>query len=114
MARRLGRDGNKIALAARRADLLREVARQTGPGAIAVTADVTRNVIGTPSAAPPPWTPNAAMTPQTAAEVADAVAELIEHPCAEIYTNSASPEIARRWFEQLSGSPPADASAGKS
>src|SRR5205814_1318599 len=42
MARRLGRDGNKIALAARRADLLQEVARQTGPDAIAVTADVTR------------------------------------------------------------------------
>ena len=230
MARRLGRDGNKIALAARRADLLQEVARQTGPDAIAVTADVTRrddverlrdealrafgaidvwinnagrgisrsvlelsdadvdemmlvnvksalygmqaivpyfvergrghlinissflarvpiaahrsaynaakaalnalttnlradvagkgvevstvmpglvatdfarNVVGTPSAAPPPWTPNAAMTPQTAAEVADAVAELIEHPRAEIYTNPASAEMARRWFEGL-------------
>jgi len=43
----------------------------------------------------------AAMTPQSAEEIADAVAELIEHPRAEIYTNPASPEIARRWFETL-------------
>ncbi|HEY6139457.1 MAG TPA: SDR family oxidoreductase [Thermoanaerobaculia bacterium] len=66
-----------------------------------VSTDFARNVLGTASAAPPQWTPNAAMTPQTAGEVADAVAELIEHPRAEIYTNPASPEMARRWFEQL-------------
>src|SRR5947207_6674007 len=230
MARRLGRDGNKLALAARRADLLQQVAHESAPDAIAVTADVTRredverlrdealrafgaidvwinnagrgisrsvleltdddidqmmlvnvksalygmqaivphfiergrghlinissflgrvpiaahrsaynaakaalnaltanlradvagkgvevslvmpgivatefarNVIGAPSAAPPPWTPGAAMQPQTAEEIADAVAELIEHPRAEIYTNPASPEIARRWLEGL-------------
>jgi NADP-dependent 3-hydroxy acid dehydrogenase YdfG len=70
------------------------------PGLVAT--EFARNVIGTPSAAPPPWTPGTAMKPQTAEEVADAVAELIEHPRAEIYTNPASPEIARRWFEQLS------------
>src|SRR5438105_3676066 len=42
IARRLGRDGNKLALAARREDLLREVARESAPDALAVVADVTR------------------------------------------------------------------------
>ena len=78
------------------------------PGLVAT--EFARNVIGTPSAAAPPWTPalsgaegnNAApMKSQTPEEVAEAVAELIAHPRAEIYTNPASPEIARRWFEQL-------------
>jgi NADP-dependent 3-hydroxy acid dehydrogenase YdfG len=69
------------------------------PGLVAT--DFARNVIGTPSATPPQWAPNAAMTPQTADEVADEVAELIEHPRAEIYTNPASAEMARRWFEGL-------------
>jgi short-subunit dehydrogenase len=69
------------------------------PGLVAT--DFARNVIGTPSAAPPQWTPNTAMTAQTADEVAEAVAELIEHPRAEIYTNPASAEMARRWFEEL-------------
>src|SRR5437016_8541099 len=69
------------------------------PGLVAT--DFARNVIGTPSAVPPQWTPNAAMKPQTPEEVADAVAELIAHPRAEIYTNPSSQEMARRWFEQL-------------
>jgi len=68
-----------------------------------VSTEFARNVIGTPSAVPPQWTPNAAMKPQTPEEVADAVAELIEHPRAEIYTNPASPEMARRYFEDLRG-----------
>ena len=69
------------------------------PGLVAT--EFARNVIGTASAVPPQWTANAAMKPQTADEVADAVADLIAHPRAEVYTNPASPEIARRWFEQL-------------
>jgi len=69
------------------------------PGLVAT--EFARNVIGTASATPPQWTPNAAMTPQSADEVADAVAELIAHPRAEIYTNPASREMARRWFEEL-------------
>ncbi len=69
------------------------------PGLVAT--DFARNVLGTTSATPPQWTPNAAMKPQTADEVADAVAELIEHPRAEIYTNPASAAMARRWFEDL-------------
>jgi short-subunit dehydrogenase len=69
------------------------------PGLVAT--DFARNVIGTASTTPPQWTPNAAMKPQTAEEVADAVAELIEHPRAEIYTNPASRDMARRWFDDL-------------
>ena len=70
-----------------------------------VSTEFARNVIGTASAVPPQWTPNAAMKPQTPEEVADAVAELIAHPRAEIYTNPASPEMARRWFEELAREP---------
>ena len=70
-----------------------------------VSTEFARNVIGTASAVPPQWTPNAAMKPQTPEEVADAVADLIAHPRAEIYTNPASPEMARRWFEELAREP---------
>jgi NADP-dependent 3-hydroxy acid dehydrogenase YdfG len=68
-----------------------------------VSTEFARNVIGTPSAVPPQWTPNAVMKPQTPEEVADAVADVIEHPRAEIYTNPASPEMARRYFDDLRG-----------
>ena len=67
-----------------------------------VSTEFARNVLGTPSAMPPQWTPNAAMKPQTAEEVADVVADVMAHPRAEVYTNPASPEMARRWFESLS------------
>ena len=66
-----------------------------------VSTDFARNVLGTASTTPPQWTPNAAMTPQNAEEVADAVAELIANPRAEIYTNPASRAMARRWYEEL-------------
>jgi short-subunit dehydrogenase len=72
------------------------------PGLVAT--EFARNVLGTATATAPPWTPGAAMKPQTAEEVADAVAELIEHPRAEVYTNPASPEMARRYFESLASS----------
>src|SRR5437764_14399571 len=42
IARRLGRDGNRVAHAAGRADALQAVAAEIGAGAIAVVADVTR------------------------------------------------------------------------
>jgi len=66
-----------------------------------VSTDFARNVIGTPSAVPPQWTPAMSMKPQTAEEVADVVADVIAHPRAEVYTNPASPEMARRYFEGL-------------
>ncbi|HKO57721.1 MAG TPA: SDR family NAD(P)-dependent oxidoreductase, partial [Thermoanaerobaculia bacterium] len=66
-----------------------------------VSTDFARNVIGDAAPSAPPWTPGMAMQPQTAEEVANAVAALIEQPRAEIFTNPASPEIARRWFADL-------------
>jgi NADP-dependent 3-hydroxy acid dehydrogenase YdfG len=66
------------------------------PGLVAT--EFAKNVIGTPSAVPPQWTPNASMKPQTAEDVADAVAEVIANPRAEVYTNPASAEMARRYF----------------
>jgi len=95
----------KAALNALTANLRADVA-STGvnvslvmPGLVAT--EFARNVIGTAAGAAPPWTPGAAMKPQMAEEVADAVAELIERPRAEVYTNPASPEMARRYFESL-------------
>jgi len=71
-----------------------------------VTTDFARNVVGTPGAAPP-WIANAsaipagAMKSQTAEEVAVAIAEVIEHPVAELFTNPASAGLARRYFEDV-------------
>ncbi len=66
-----------------------------------VSTDFARNVIGTPSAIPPSWTPGTTMKPQTPEEVAEAVASVIANPRAEIYTNLASAGMARRYFEDL-------------
>lgn len=71
-----------------------------------VSTDFARNVRGEASAAAPPWTrggsgPQPGMKPQTAEEVADAIAGLIEHPVAELYTNPDSPELARRYFADV-------------
>jgi hypothetical protein len=41
------------------------------------------------------------MKPQTPEEVAAAIVKLIEEPAAELYTNPASPEIARRYYEDI-------------
>ena len=41
------------------------------------------------------------MQPQTAEEVASAIAGVIEHPVAELYTNPASGPMARRYFEDV-------------
>jgi short-subunit dehydrogenase len=64
-----------------------------------VTTDFARNVrgevrppmnAGAPGASP--------MKPQTPEEVADKISELIAHPVAELYTNPASAEIAKRYY----------------
>ncbi|HUQ98745.1 MAG TPA: SDR family oxidoreductase [Gemmatimonadaceae bacterium] len=64
-----------------------------------VTTDFARNVRGDArppmNAAAPGSSP---MKPQTPEEVADKIAELIAHPVAELYTNPASAEIARRYY----------------
>ena len=44
------------------------------------------------------------MQPQTAEEVASAIADVIEHPVAELYTNLASGPMARLYFEDVAHS----------
>lgn len=63
-----------------------------------VTTEFARNARGG-QAPPPPAV--AAMRPQTADEVAEAIVRVIESPVAEAYTNPASPEIARRYYDGL-------------
>jgi NADP-dependent 3-hydroxy acid dehydrogenase YdfG len=104
-AHRSAYNAAKAALGALTANLRADVAAKgvevslVMPGI--VTTEFARNVLGTPSPAPPQWAPGTAAQPQTPEEVADAVAELIAHPRAEIYTNPASAEMARRYFEGL-------------
>ncbi len=71
-----------------------------------VSTDFARNVRGEGTAPAPSWTPGRGgqqpgMKPQSADEVASAIAALIENPRAEIYTNPASAELARRYFEDV-------------
>jgi NADP-dependent 3-hydroxy acid dehydrogenase YdfG len=66
------------------------------PGIVAT--EFARNAIG--AGAPPP-PPAAAMQPQTADDVAAVIARVVARPVAEAYTNPASPELARRYFDQL-------------
>lgn len=65
-----------------------------------VTTEFARNALGssTGSSYRPPAS---AAAPQTAEEVAAAIARLIEHPQAEIFTNPAQIPIARRYYEDI-------------
>jgi len=63
-----------------------------------VTTDFAKNAIGGPPSGPPPASP---MKPQSVEEVATAIVRLIENPVPEIYTNPASPDLARRYFEDV-------------
>ena len=49
----------------------------------------------------PPGGIGSPMKPQTAEEVAAIVADLIDHPVAEVYTNPASRAVAARYFEDV-------------
>jgi short-subunit dehydrogenase len=65
-----------------------------------VTTEFARNALGVGQGStyrPPPNVANA----QTPEEVAAAIAELIEHPRAEIFTHPAQVEIARRYYEDI-------------
>jgi NADP-dependent 3-hydroxy acid dehydrogenase YdfG len=66
-----------------------------------VSTEFARNAVGSSGGAPPPWVAGGPMQPQTAQEVASAIAAVIEHPVAEIYTNPASAAMARRYFEDV-------------
>jgi short-subunit dehydrogenase len=43
----------------------------------------------------------AGMQPQTVEEATAAIVALLDHPRAELYTNPASPAIARRYYEDV-------------
>jgi short-subunit dehydrogenase len=79
------------------------------PGLVA-TEFASNALGGTPPVAPP----HGVMKPQSAEEVAAAIANLIEHPVPEIYTNPAQAEIARRYYDDVGafesgfGPPPAN------
>jgi short-subunit dehydrogenase len=67
-----------------------------------VTTDFARNArAATGGAPPPPLPPNSPMQPQTAETVAAMIADLMDRPVAELFTNPASPEMARRHFASL-------------
>jgi len=67
-----------------------------------VSTNFARNAVGSSSATAPAWAPSATgMKPQSAEEVAAAIAGVIEHPVAELFTNPASPVMARRYFEDV-------------
>ncbi|HEY6842927.1 MAG TPA: SDR family oxidoreductase [Thermoanaerobaculia bacterium] len=66
-----------------------------------VSTEFARNALGSSAATPPPWTPGSAMQAQTPEEVAAAIAGVIEHPVAELYTNPASAPMAQRYFADV-------------
>ena len=67
-----------------------------------VQTDFATNAMGDGGVpVPPPAAASAAMGIQTADDVAEVIAALIERPRAEVYTNPTSPETARRWFDSL-------------
>ena len=66
-----------------------------------VTTDFANNALGgTPAVS---WAARAGTQakPQSPEEVADAIAGLIANPRAELYTNPAQPEIAKRYFDDI-------------
>jgi len=65
-----------------------------------VTTDFAKNARG--SAGPMPAAAiGSPMKPQSAEEVAGIVADVIDRPVAEVYTNPASPALAARYFEDV-------------
>ena len=68
-----------------------------------VTTEFARNAIGGASSSPP-WTsgcPAGGMRVQTPEEVAEIIAGAIARPVAELYTNPASPELVRQYYEDV-------------
>ena len=65
-----------------------------------ITTPFAQNVVGTP---PPPgaFTPPAAVAPQSAELVAEAIAQLVAAPVPELYTNPAQPELVERYYHDV-------------
>ena len=68
------------------------------PGLVAT--DFARHARGSTGSVPP-GAIGSPLKPQTAEEVAVIVADLIDHPAAEVYTNSASHAVAARYFADV-------------
>lgn len=62
-----------------------------------VSTDFAKNAIGGSTPAPS----TSPMKPQTPEAVAAIIAELIEHPRAELYTNPAAPALAKRYLDDV-------------
>src|SRR5258705_5261324 len=69
------------------------------PGLVAT--DFATHARGSTGPVPPPGPIGSPMKPQTAQDVAIVVADLIDRPVAEIYTNPASAALATRYFEDV-------------
>ena len=63
-----------------------------------VTTEFHANAVGGQMSLPPGPPP---MPAQTAPEVAVIIADLLDHPVSEVYTNPATPAIARRYYEDV-------------
>lgn len=68
------------------------------PGIVATAFNANAINGSAPLFAPTPGNP---MKPQTADEVAAVIAGVIDAPRPEVYTNPASPEVARKFFESI-------------
>ncbi len=66
-----------------------------------VTTDFARHATGSTGAVPPAGPVGSPMKPQSPEEVATIVADLIDRPVAEVYTNPASRALAARYFEDV-------------
>jgi len=67
-----------------------------------VNTDFARHAAGNETLSNPQQArQNGPMTQQTAEEVAQLIEDLIEHPRSELCTNPASPEIVRRYFQDV-------------
>jgi NADP-dependent 3-hydroxy acid dehydrogenase YdfG len=66
-----------------------------------VTTGFSSNARASTGPMPPPGGGASPMPPQTAEDVAAVVAQVIAHPVAEIYTNPASPGLARQYFDAI-------------
>ncbi len=94
----------KAALNALTSNLRTELA-QAHPGIVVslvmpgvVTTDFQANALGGP---PPMRLRSSGASPQTAEEAAAAIARLIEHPVAEIYTNPAQAPLVLKYFQDV-------------
>jgi short-subunit dehydrogenase len=64
-----------------------------------VDTDFHRNAIGGLGTPPPPGA--SPMKPQTADEVASVIANVIERPVAEVYTNPITASLAARYYQDV-------------